>query len=714
MLEGLARWSFRRRKAVLAAWVALLIGFTVLGQAAGGEFSNDFRMPGTESQRAFDLLEERFPARAGDSAQIVFRADDRVNSPEIKATMESLFADAMELEAVEGVISPYEETDAGRVRGDTAFADIQFDVPGPEVPLATIESLMELRDEAMSQGLTIEYGGLAFEFAEQEPPGGEAVGLLAAVLILLVAFGSFLAMALPILSALFGIGVASALLLLAANVISVPFFAPQISAMIGIGVGIDYALFIVTRHRSNLQNGMNPEDAAIKAMNTSGRAVVFAGITVVISLLGILIMGFSFVEGVAVGGAAAVLMTLLTSITLLPAMLGFSGTRLQRIRFGKERHGPIALEDQRWYRWSRVIQRRPGIAATAGLAAMVLLSFPMLDIRLGVADAGNAPESRTTRRAYDLLAEGFGPGFNGPLLLVADLTEANNPDSVLASVAAAVTADPAVVLVTPPVMSPGGDTAIITAFPATSPQDERTEELVGRLRSDVIPRAVEGSAATVLVSGITAVFDDFAALNGERLPILILVVVGLSFLLLMAVFRSVLVPFKAAIMNLLSIGAAYGVIVAVFQWGWGNEFLGVATTGPIEAWAPMMLFVILFGLSMDYEIFLLSRIREDYLLTKDNAEAVANGLAHTARVITAAAAIMVAVFLSFVFSFDDRAIKLFGLGLAVAIFIDATLVRMVLVPATMELLGDANWWMPRWLQRIVPRIAVEEHETGPE
>lgn len=727
MLEKLARWSFRRRRLVVAAWLALLVGMSALAQVAGGELSNDFRMPGTESQAAFDLLDERFPERSGDTGQLVYKAPIGIGKPNIERGI-LLFAERAveELPEVVNVITPYEDP-IGRVsqNGLVAYADIQFNVDGPEVAKSTIDTLTgELRlaalreagalasGQSLDQGdpdiLQIEFGGLAFEFAEQEPPGSEMFGIVAAIIILLLAFGSFLAMALPILSALIGIGIAAAILTLMANVIAVPFFAPQIAAMIGIGVGIDYALFIVTRHRTHLQAGMDPEDAAILAMNTSGRAVVFAGVTVVISLLGILIMGFAFVQGVAVGGASAVMMTMLTSISLLPAMLGFSGDHLRKVTFGKGRHGPIPIEQQRWYRWSRVIQRKPGIAATLGLAVLVVFSLPVLDIRLGVADAGNAPESRTTRKAYDLLAEGFGPGFNGPLLLIIDSADASfSAAEVSGQVEAVVRGTDGVAFVAPGTPNPAGDTTIVTAFPTTSPQDEATADVVSDLRERVLPAVENQTGAEIYVSGITAIFEDFADRNAERLPILILVVVGLSFLLLMAVFRSVLVPLKAAIMNLLSIGAAYGIVVAIFQWGWGKDLFGVATTGPIEAWAPMMLFVILFGLSMDYEIFLLSRIREDYLKSGDNAEAVANGLAHTARVITAAAAIMVSVFLSFVFSFDERAIKLFGLGLAFAIFVDATLVRMVLVPATMELLGDANWWLPRWLKKVLPNIAVE-------
>jgi RND superfamily putative drug exporter len=486
----------------------------------------------------------------------------------------------------------------------------------------------------------------------------------------------------------------------------VPNFTPQLASMIGIGVGIDYALFIVTRYRSALEQGQEPKEAVVTAMTTAGRAVLFAGLVVVISFLGILLMGFNFVQGVAVGGAAAVFVTMLASITLLPAVLGFVGRNIDRLHIPHLRRRERTGHESGWYRWSRLIQRRPVIAFVAGLAVLVALSIPLFSIRLGVADAGNNPDTLSSRRAYDLLSEGFGPGFNGRLLLAA---EVNSPADleVLGALSQDLAATSGVATATPPIPSPEGNAAIITVFPTTAPQDEATDRLVDRLRNDVIPEATGGTDVRVLVGGLTAIFKDFSQQAGDRLPVLIIVVIGLSFLLLMAVFRSVLVPIKAAVMNVLSIGAAYGVIVAIFQWGWLRELFGVGKPGPIEAWVPMMLFTILFGLSMDYEIFLLSRIREDYLRTRDNATSVANGVAATGRVITAAAAIMVAVFLSFVIGFDIRQIKLFGLGLAVAVLIDASLVRMVLVPATMELLGDANWWFPRWLDRVVPRLAVE-------
>ncbi|HEY7873654.1 MAG TPA: MMPL family transporter, partial [Actinomycetota bacterium] len=476
------------------------------------------------------------------------------------------------------------------------------------------------------------------------------------------------------------------------------------------GVGIDYALFIVTRYRQHLHAGETPEKANLAALVTAGRAVLFAGTTVVISLLGILLMGFAFVEGVAIGGAATVLVTMLASVTLLPAVIGFVGKNVDRWRLPWFHRGIDDPQASVWFRWSRVLQRRPALPAIAGFLVLLTLAIPVLSLRLGFADAGSGSTERSSRRAYDLLSEGFGSGFNGPLLLAAEL---EGPEAVadLTALSGVLNQTDGVAATSPPIPNENGDAAIMTVYPTTSPQDPDTNRLVQRLRDTVIPGAMEGTGVDVLVGGVTASVIDFSEVNGDRLPILIAVVIALSFLLLVVVFRSIVVPLKAAIMNLLSIGAAYGVIVAIFQWGWGKDLIGVETTAPIEAWVPMMLFTILFGLSMDYEIFLLSRIREEYVRTGDNGLAVANGLAATARVITAAAAIMVTVFLTFVFGFDERAIKLFGMGLAVAIFVDATIVRMVLVPATMELLGNANWWLPKWLGRILPKISIEPQTT---
>jgi putative drug exporter of the RND superfamily len=716
MLERVARWSYRRRWTMLGIWVVALIVSGFLASSVGGDYSNDFSLPGAESQEAYDLLLDRFPEFAGDTADIVFQAEDGVTDPQVKSTLEGLFADLSELDHVIGVESPYTEEGARQIApdGQIGFATVRFENLDQEpVPIEVVNELRALSEAAEEPGLTIEPGGSAVVFSEFEEPGGaESIGFLAAMVILLVTFGSVLAMFLPIMMALFGIGIGLSLMFLFANFLNVPDFAPQLASMIGIGVGIDYALFIVTRYRQHLHKHGDPEAANLAALVTAGRAVLFAGTVVVISILGMLLMGFAFVEGLAVGSAATVLVTMLASVTLLPAVIGFAGHNIDRWRLPWFHRGEDDPRASIWFRWSRLLQRRPLIPAVAGLLVLLVLAIPVLDMRLGFADAGSGDTTRSSRRAYDLLSQGFGPGFNGPLLLAADLSNPTAGEQ-LEALTQTIGETEGVVAASPPIVNEAGDAAVITVFPTTSPQDEATTDLVQNLREEVIPRAMEGTDTPVLVGGLTASVIDFSEVNGERLPILIAVVIAVSFLLLVVVFRSILVPLKAAIMNLLSIGAAYGVIVAIFQWGWGKDLLGIESTAPIEAWAPMMLFTILFGLSMDYEIFLLSRIREEYVGTRDNALAVANGLATTARVITAAAAIMITVFLSFVFGFDERAIKLFGMGLAVAIFVDATIVRMVLVPATMELLGDANWWFQKWLDRIVPKISIEPHAEVP-
>jgi len=521
-----------------------------------------------------------------------------------------------------------------------------------------------------------------------------------------------LAMGLPIAVAVFGIGIGLAVLTLLTYGVSTPGFAPQIASMIGIGVGIDYALLIVTRYREGLHDGLDPADASRKAMRTAGRAVMFAGLTVVISMLGLLLMGFHFIYGVAIGAALVVLLTMLGSVTLLPALLGFAGTNIDR--WGLR---PLRADDERGhrslsYRWSRVMQHRAVVAALVSLAVLLVLAAPTLSMRLGVSDAGNNPTSFGTRQAYDLLADGFGPGFNGPFVLASPL-HGRSDLAALQRLTGTLSHTAGVADVSPPIPNPDRTAAVIYLNPASAPQDEATSHLVHTLRDDVIPGATQGTDLDVKVGGITPTFTDFTDQVAARLPIFFAVVIGLSFILLMVVFRSVLVPLKAAIMNLLSIGAAYGVIVAIFQWGWLGGVVGIGREGPIESWVPIMLFAILFGLSMDYEVFLLSRIREEYLATGDNASAVANGLAHTARVITAAAAIMITVFLAFALGSDERQLKLFAVGLAVAILVDATIVRLVLVPSTMELLGKANWWLPAWLDRLLPDVHIEAVDDDP-
>ncbi|MGZ4212898.1 MAG: MMPL family transporter [Actinomycetota bacterium] len=709
MIERIARWTHEHRWLTLAIWIVALFTFLILGNTIKGPYQRNFSLPGAESQQAFDLLKARFPAHAGGTVDIVFKADDGVTSPGIRNRMDNVFSQIGTMPHIDAVISPYSTQGARQISpdGKIAFAEVEFGVQAIDVPKAEANQLIDLARSVESPGLQVEFAGDVILFTQQQQPGSaEAVGLVAAILILLITFGSLLAMVLPLMSALFGIAIGLSLVLIFANIISVPEFTPQIAAMIGIGVGVDYALFIVTRYRQGLHDDLDPEAATLKAMVTAGRAVVFAGTVVVISLLGILLMGFQFVQGIAVGGAAAVFVTMLASITLLPAMLGFVGGNIDKLKVPFFRTSRAAGQAGFWYRWSRFIQRRPWVAGLTGLGLVILLAIPFFSMRLGSADSGNDPKSLTTRRSYDLLSEGFGPGFNGPLILAAKI---DSPDALAAlnKLDEALRTTPGIAEATPVVPNQKGDAAIITVYPTTSPQDAATSDLVHRLRAHIIPGVIDGSDMKVYVGGLTAIFVDFAGKIAERLPILIAVVIALSFLLLMAVFRSVLVPLKAAIMNLLSIGASYGVIVAVFQWGWARQMVGVDKTGPIESWIPMMMFTILFGLSMDYEIFLLSRVREEYMRTRDNAASVADGVAKTGRVITAAAAIMIVVFLTFVVGFDIRQVKEIGLGLAVAVLVDVTLVRMVLVPATMELLGDANWWLPKWLERAIPRFSID-------
>ncbi len=569
---------------------------------------------------------------------------------------------------------------------------------------AAVDRIDALAGPLRHHGVRVEFG--SDWFSSGSMPATEAIGLAAAIVVLLLAFGSLLAMGLPILTALAGIGIAVAGVGLVANFASTPDFAPQVAVMIGLGVGIDYALFIVTRYRRALDRGQVPIDAVVEAMTTSGRAVLFAGCTVVVSLLGMLVMGLSFLYGLAIGTSLAVAIAVAAAVTLLPALLGFIGTNINRFSVGRHRREPSG---GLFARWAGFVQRRPFVVAAAGLTLLVVAGLPVLGMRLGVADASNDPASSTTHQAYNLIADGFGAGANGPIEVVFDGRIAQE-QAAIARVVTALRETPGVVHVGEPVTSPNGDAAIATLVPADGPQTAATVHLLHHLRGDVVPAATRGSSMHVYLGGQTAAGIDFSSVLGARLPLFIAAVLALSFLLLMTVFRSVVVACKAVVMNMLSIGAAYGVIVAVFQWGWFGSLVGVSPA-PIEPWIPMMMFAIVFGLSMDYEVFLLSAVREEFDRTGDNRSAVATGLATTARLITAAALIMVCVFASFVLA-DVRALKLIGLGLAVAVAVDASVVRIVLVPATMELLGNANWWLPKWLDRRLPRVHVEGEPAG--
>jgi RND superfamily putative drug exporter len=694
----------------------LLVFVSFLSKSAGGKDTTKFSLPGTESQQAIDLLKARFPARSGDTADIVFYAPGPSGVAGVRSRIDAAVAAASHANPhVSGVVSPFGSGGARQISSDghIAFAEIHLDTSSNDLPKTTGSSVKSTIEHAARPGpdLKVEFGG--FLFSSRTPPGGtEAIGLLAAVIILIIAFGSLLAMAMPLFIAIFSIFIGLGLIALLANVMEIASFTNLITAMIGIGVGIDYALFIVTRHRQGLRDGLEPEDAITAAVSTSGRAVLFAGCTVVIALMGMFLMGLSFVNGLAVGAAFAVLITMAASVTLLPAMLGFSGRNIDKFHVPRL-HSSAATTDTRrgfWFGWSRRIQRRPWPFAAGALALLLLLAFPVTQLKLGFPDAGNDPKGTTTRAAYDLLAQGFGKGYNGPLIVAISLPHPSDM-AVAQRLDGALRADPDAAAVSP--VQPNSPThptaAVIMVTPKTAPQDAATGSWVQHVRHDVIKPAVAGTDVVAKTTGNASFNIDVTHKMSSRLPWFFGAVIALSFLLLMAVFRSVLVPLKAALMNLLSIAAAFGVLVAVFEWGWGAKLIGIEKQ-PIASFSPMMLFAILFGLSMDYEVFLLSRVKEEYDQTHDNGLAVADGLANTARVITAAAAIMVTVFFSFLFQTDAVA-KLFGLGLGIAILVDATVVRMVLVPATMELLGDANWWLPGWLRRILPHISMEAPPT---
>jgi RND superfamily putative drug exporter len=695
---------------VVALWVVALVGLNLLSSSIGPNFTTNFSAPNTESTRASSLLLSQFRAESGDTVQVALRGTPSMQAPQIKAQFEAFRAAFERLPHVTSVSDPFTTPGAISRSGTIALANAQLDAKAQNISNSVGKQMIAVAERQSTPQLTVRLGGQLIQQSERaKPPSSELIGVLAAIVILLIAFGSLLAMVVPIAVALGGIAVGLPLIGLLTHAYPLQSFTTTLAAMIGIGVGIDYALFVVTRFRQGLHAGHSAEEAVVTAIDTSGRAVLFAGMTVIIALLGMLTIGLSFISGLGIGAAAVVAVTVAAALTLLPAVLGFAGRNIDKWRLPWV-HEDDGTRETVWHRWSRFVQDRPAPLAIIGTAVLLLLAAPVLSMRLGFVDAGNNPTSTQSRQAYDLLSEGFGPGFNGPFLLAVQLPPGGDATSELASLRTAIAQTPGVASVTPALVNPAGTTAVMRLYPTTAPQDAATGSLLHRLRGHVIPAATAGTGAHVLVGGFTATTDDFAHLLARRLPLFIGIVILLSFLLLMAVFRSILVPLKAAIMNLLSVGAAYGVVVAIFQWGWGKQLVGIGKEGPIQAFLPMMMFAILFGLSMDYEVFLLSRIREEYVRTGDNSRAVADGLAATARVITAAAAIMVTFFLSFVLG-NNIIIKLFGIGFAAAIFIDATLVRLVIVPSTMELLGEANWWLPRWLDRLLPHLDVEGHTS---
>ncbi|MFD9001386.1 MMPL family transporter [Streptomyces sp. NPDC059582] len=701
----MARWCYRHRLVVLLLWVGALFGLGFSASTAGTDYANVFSLPNTDSKSAYDLMAKAFPARAGDTDTVVWKVDDgSVRDQDVRSRIQPALAKMARMKGVGEVAGPYTDRGAAQISRDgrIAYAQITFTERANSVPKELVQDVVDTARGAETDGLRVELGGQAIQRV-QEPPTGlaEMVGLGAAAVVLFLAFGSLFAMLLPIGVAIFGVGTGLFSTQLLSHVTDIPDLAPLLSSLIGLGVGIDYALFIVTRHRRGILRGADPEESAVTALDTSGRAVLFAGGTVCIALAGMLVTNLRFLDGVVIGTSLTVVLSVLAATTLLPALLGFLGPRVlsrrQRRRLaadGPERERASGLAA----RWSAGVQRRPRRIAALAVVVMAVLALPVLSLRLGATDQGNDDTTTTTRQAYDLLAEGFGPGFNAPLQVVAT---GGDTATLVKDIEA--TSGVARVVALPPARG----VTVIQVVPTTSPQSKATDDLIDTLRDDVIPRA----GSTAHVGGVTAVSKDFASVTGDRLPLFVVTIIGLSFLLLLIAFRSLVVPLTAAVMNLIAAAASFGVLVAIFQWGWGLELLGLGKEGPINAFLPVIMLSLLFGLSMDYQVFLVSRMHEEWVHTRDNARAVRVGLAETSRVINSAALIMVCVFLAFVLSGDAGA-AVAGVGLAAAVALDAFILRTALVPAMMHLLGDSNWWLPAWLDRRLPHLAVEPKEEA--
>ncbi len=715
-MAALARWCLRRRLVTVLLWLLALGGVAAAATVTGSAYSNDYGIPGTDSDRASRLLASGFPGLGEDSDTIVWHtADGTVRAADVEQTMTRTLDRVADLPGVASVTSPYATPDASLISEDahTAYARITFEDASGEIDAGEARAVVDTAKAAESDGLRVELGGGAVALTQSA--GGhlaEAVGVAVAAVVLLLAFGSPAASLLPIATALVSVGTAYAAITLLGHAMTVADFAPMLGTLIGLGVGIDYALFIVTRHRRGLKRGLSVAEAAENAVATTGRAVVFAGATVCIALAGMLILRLNFLNGVAVAASLTVVLTVAASVTLLPALLAYIGPRAlsRRERRRLAEHGPEPEVPTGFAaRWSAFVERHPKALGACALVLVTVLALPTLGLRLGTSDAGNDPRSTTTRQAYDLLADGFGPGVNGPLTLVTEVHGAEDR-LVLDNLDDALRPTEGVASVGPVTYNASDDTAYLNVVPAYAPQSERTSDLVERLRTEVLPRAEAGTALDVRVGGVTAGYDDFAGVIVGKLPLFVGVVVGLGCLLLLLAFRSVGIPLKAAVMNVAAVAAAFGVVVAVFQWGWGSELLGLGSAGPVEPFLPVIMVSVLFGLSMDYQVFLVSRMYEEWLETGDNRRAVRVGLAETGRVINSAAVVMISVFLAFVLS-GDRVIAMFGIALAAAVALDAFVLRTLLVPALMHLLGNANWWLPRRLDALLPRISVEPPEA---
>ena len=711
-MHELARWSFRHRWTVIALWLVALVGFQALAAAFGSDYSAQHEPAHTDSARVQALLEAAVPGHAGDTDRIVYAVrSGSLDSPQVRHRIDESVAAVARLPHVASVVSPRSPQGVGQVssNGRIAYATVQFDDLADQLPVSVTQQVIAVARAEAGGGLQIEMGGEAVSAAAAPSVGGIGLGILAAGVILLLAFGSLVAMGLPLATAVVSLGTGLGIVGALSNVLSMADFTPELASLVGLGVGVDYAMFIVSRHRSGLLAGHSVEESAVNAVNTSGRAVLFAGTTVCIALLGMFALGLQVFDGVGVGVSVVVLVTVLAALTLQPALLSIFGKRVlsRRQRRSIGRSEAEGSGSATWDAWAMRLRRNPRTLATAGFLALVVLAIPVLSLRLGFSDAGNLPTSSTGRRAYDLLAEGFGPGFNGPLTLVTPGTSPQDREDFAATLRQVGTT-PGVAQVSKPVPLGTGAHALLSAqvVPTTAPQSAATGTLLHHLRDDVIPNASAGTRLDVRVGGVVAVDEDFSHVISRHLLLFIGLVIGLSFLLLAVVFRSLVVPLLAALMNLLSVAASFGVVTAVFEKGWLMQAIGVRETAPIEPFIPVIVFAVLFGLSMDYEVFIVARMHEIWVRTRSNDIAVTRGLAETGRTVTAAAAIMVFVFGAFMLG-DDRVIKLFGLGLATAVLIDALIIRTLVLPATMLMLGRLNWAMPSALDRALPRLHVE-------
>ena len=726
-MTRLARWCFTRRRTVLAAWLLLLVVALGAARVAGGTFNSSLSLPGTDSQAAVSLLTQHYPAAAGETDQVIIQATSgaSIESAPVRGAVTAALARVSALPGIASVTSPYTAAGASQVsRGGTvAFARVTWDKQPDQITAADADALISAAQTADGPGVHVSLGGASITNSERAKPGPSvAVGVVAALVILLIVFGgAFLAALTPLAGAALALVIGSSAITLLSHALTVASASTDLAVLIGLGVGVDYGLFIVSRHRAAVRAGRSYSDAVAEAVNTSGRTVLFAGLTVCVALLGQFALGVSFLDGLSAAAAVTVALTIATALTLLPALLGFLGPKVlsRRERAALAGNGPVREDPQGiGSRWARLVERHSVLTALASLAVITLISLPVLGLRLGTSDASTDPASWTTHQSYAALADGFGPGFNGPLELAGQVRSPGDLaafDRLLATAAHA----PGVARATAAQISPDHQAVIATLYPATAPQDQRTVTLVNTLRDSLIPQAEHGNGLVVHVGGQTATAIDFAHVLGSKLPLFVAVVVILAFVLLTAVFRSLLIPLVASVLNLLSVVAALGAITALFTRGWGGSLLGLSGTGPVDAFLPVVMFSVLFGLSMDYEVYTVSRMHEEWRRLRSRPEgaawrnhaAVTAGQAHSTRIVTAAAGIMILVFGSFLPG-GHHLLQEFGFGLGFSVLIDALLIRSMLLPAVMHLIGPANWYLPARLARILPRLDIEAAETG--